>query len=155
MYIRNNMGNRFHPVLLTLLLGVLFAGCVTPPLDPVALPTQEAYAYYAGHRDTVDSNALVAMLSYSSSLVSAAAPDSWREFSGILSEYYARVVASNKVSNNYPVKPSAHTLRAYTLFIQVWSKDAAQSVAAADLVAAYTASVNSLIFRIISNEYKN
>lgn len=157
MYMRTKIGKMIWlaAVGIIVVLGfiVVCTSCTSMPDGILVEPVDRAYRYYLNQRTEIDASAAIALLSYSSSMVSQSRVRSWEQLSTLLDEYYKYVLANERVSANYPTEPSAQSLQLYNTFIRSWCKNHRGRVAISNAPAKYTGDVNNLIFRIITNEY--
>ena len=142
-------------VVVLCLLGLLVAGCQTTPIVMDQLPSSAAIRFYVMHEDKIETDNVIAVLSYTSSeLAQSTNINSVEDFEIFFSDQFDVIMASSVIHSNYPVKPTFEELHIARHFMDVWAQTAyMQDIQGGEAANSFVQETTSLIQYISSREY--
>jgi hypothetical protein len=153
-FITRHTHNWFAAIVTALIVAVVCCSCTTTPSGPVATGAVDS-AYWHYKRTNPDATDLIAMVSYLSVEIQAMPFNrQWADYSKTINTYYAEVERTGKISENYPIKPTAKTLASAKHFTGSWLRQMVENDRDPwDGKDHFASSAAKLIFMISDREY--
>lgn len=148
---------RFVAVTVTLLLLGL-SGCFSifdPPSNQgTSLAPAITYQAYTVVKSQVQSDTVIALVSYTSSAIQRTDYKSWAEYTQAFDSIYRNIQRTKRLSSNYPVNPNEQELSVWQTFTGTWVNEMIRlGVVPSAGREQFSSDAAKFIFKVIDNEY--